>query len=410
MTHRNAWRLAAATAALALVGFAGAPADAAMPQQDQKAAQASKGKVLNGVKGTASAVDLNLAGQQTGSGQYTATNFGKGEETTGNNKPLLKVLGGQQLIKQGTLNQDASATKALKASACAGLAGNGASLAAVGDSSCLTPGQNISITPVNLDLSKVQILPADITGGQDAQVLQLLGPLLGPLQTGLQQALTATGVSVSANLRAVQGFCTSTTDSASGRSELTGVDLTATVGGQTLNLLNLPAAPAPNTPINLGTISDAVAGAVAAELSTAIQGQLAQLGVLATQAQQQIKTNLLTKIDTNLAPLDQLISGTLNAQTRRGKNFIDVQALRLVIGKGGAALGQQPITLGVGHVTCGPAQRTLPGQVPNKVNSGLGQAQAGNGDDVYPWVGLAGAGLLVAAGVGVAYRRRALQS
>ena len=159
--------------ATAVLGVSACPALAADP-----VAQAS-----------ATGLRLSLGGTPTDSGTYTATNDGKRETTTGSDAPAISALGGQSFIQAGTLAQKAATEVRGKdgfSEACAGLAGDGATLVEVADGGCLQPGENLALNAGSADLTGIQIL-----GDQFPQALQdALQPVLDPLLDGLTQALT----------------------------------------------------------------------------------------------------------------------------------------------------------------------------------------------------------------------------
>lgn len=154
-------------------------------------------------RGTAVAVGLSVAGNPADSGTYVSTHDGSTENTTGSNKPAVSVLGGQSLISAGTLNQDAKTIAQSgkgRASACAGLAGQGATLVAVGGSTCLRPGKTLSLDAGSLDLSGLTLAgdstlldgvpePLKTTLSDPATLAQLTTAL----SDGLGQALDALG-------------------------------------------------------------------------------------------------------------------------------------------------------------------------------------------------------------------------
>ncbi|HET7194119.1 MAG TPA: hypothetical protein VFI99_03935, partial [Nocardioides sp.] len=106
---------------------------------------------------SANALTIAVAGNGQGSGTVTATHDGKHESVQGETAPPVHLLGGQQLLSAGVLAQEATAAAdgdgAGSSAACAGIAGQGGSVAQIGDSSCLRPGQPIGLTFANLDLS-----------------------------------------------------------------------------------------------------------------------------------------------------------------------------------------------------------------------------------------------------------------
>ncbi len=91
----------------------------------------------------ANAVTLSVAGTPNGSGDVTARNDGSTETKTGDATPPISVLGGQELLNAGVLAQEATAGSTGTSAACAGLAGNGGSVAQIGYSGCLNPGDAV---------------------------------------------------------------------------------------------------------------------------------------------------------------------------------------------------------------------------------------------------------------------------
>ena len=98
---------------------------------------------------TARAAQISILGTALDTGQYAVTNDGSGQQATGSNKPALSLLEGQGLVGLGTLAQDATATVVNNdghSAACSGIAGDGATVAGVGDSNCLSGGDNLTST------------------------------------------------------------------------------------------------------------------------------------------------------------------------------------------------------------------------------------------------------------------------
>ena len=104
-------------------------------------------------RASANALTLEISGTGGGSGTVAAKNAGDGEQKTGEANPPIDVLDPQSLVNAGTLAQNAAARIENRhgvSRACAGVAGEGAStLAEVGDSNCLTPGQPLDISFLN---------------------------------------------------------------------------------------------------------------------------------------------------------------------------------------------------------------------------------------------------------------------
>jgi hypothetical protein len=138
---RSHLRLASVVGAFALSTVAITPAMAAAPVSQSGA----------------NAVTVSIAGNAQGTGDVTATNDGSSEKKTGDATPPLSVLGGQSLLNAGVLAQEATARKDSTSAACAGLAGNGGSVVAIGSSRCLNPGTPVNATLGSLDLSKLVV-------------------------------------------------------------------------------------------------------------------------------------------------------------------------------------------------------------------------------------------------------------
>lgn len=398
--NRSGQRILAALAASGLLLLAGAPAVAA-------------GTVS---QATASAITLTVAGSGGGSGTYTAKNDGTRQTTSGNNRPKIGVLGGQTLLQAGTLNQDASATAVNRqghSAACAGVAGDGATLVAVGDTSCLRPGRNLSLDAGHVDLSHLTITDGTVTDGLNGPVAQAVKPVLSQvtpaLSAGLKQALTSMGSpAVSATIGVIQARCTAQPGSASGSSELANVNVVATLPGQgPITLASLPVSPAPNTRVaaDLGKIAKAVEDALKTQLTDALKGALGPAGAAIDQAA--VINNVLQNIGKQLAPLtNQIITGVLNEQSHPTSDSIDVRAVHLVIGQGLVAAGIKPIDLSIGHVTCGPngtvaaPAKHVHHSVPTVIDSG--ESGTGHGGT---WLVLGAIVLVAAASAGVATKR-----
>lgn len=384
----------------------------------------------------ASAVTLSVAGQGGYSGSYRATVSGDGTTSTaGSTRPALDVLGGQSLLSAGTLAQDARATLVDHAGhsvACAGLAGQGATLVAVGSGDCLTGGQALDLAAGSLDLSHLSIVRSTMLQGLDQQLQQALQPVLGPVTTALNQALqqgTATlgnpGLHVS--LGAVQAHCQASPGSATGGANLADVRAWVTVPGMgDVDLVRLPVDPAPNTKVvtNLGAVATAVENALRPQLKDALDGALAPLATGIDQAA--VLNNVLDQISAQLAPLQQnVLSATLNEQTR-GAGSIRVTALHLQVLPAAKQFVNAPaVDLSVGRVDCGPSGHAadtrpapspsptpapaVPVAVPTRIPSGLASAPASDDGSNTPGDVMLGVLGAAAVGGGVLTFRRALR-
>ena len=342
-------RASALTLAAALVGLAAAPASAA-----HTVARAS-----------ASAAVVTVAGTPTDSGTYSVSNDGTSETATGAHRPLASALTGQAFTSAGVLTQDAATTTSGTSAACAGVAGEGSVVAAVGDGQCLTPAGTLTLNAGRLDLSHLQIVRSTLLQGLDQQVQTALQPVLdqvvGALQGGLQSGLRQLGdPGLFVGLGAVESRCTAAPGTADGSATLADVGAYVQVGGQRVDLLSLPAHPAPNTKIStgLGDVATAVGNALRSQLATALAGSLGPLSAAVDQAA--VLNTVLANIGGQLAPLDQnVLTGTLNRQVRRAGS-IEVTALDLQVLPAAAAYGPQPLSVQLGRSTCGPDERVAP--------------------------------------------------
>jgi hypothetical protein len=373
---------------------------------------------------SANALTISVAGTGQGTGTVTATNDGKNESVQGETAPPVQVLGNQQLLNAGTLAQEATATVdgagAGASAACAGVAGQGGSVAQIGDSSCLRPGQPIGLTFANLDLSNLVVFDEDT---QLAPLNQATDPVIdqavGPLTRQLSQAVAAqagNGGIFGGTLGAVESRCsTSAGGGANGTTTIVNGRIGATFGGQTVDLLDFPVHPAPNTRLvtDLDKVVNLFLEAVRNDLNNTLDGQAAPLGAALDPIQEQIVNAAIGEIAPQLAPLEEnVLSATLNAQTRPAADSISVSAIQLdVLPAARAQLGAPLAEADLANVTCGPNGRVtrtsqpLP-EVPTVIDSGATGGPGHAADYAL------GAGALLLAGVGglLAYRRLAARS
>lgn len=377
LSHRPLVRSGAVLAAACLGLLAAGPALAAAPL-----AQAS-----------ATALDVTIAGSGTDTGTYTVTDDGSGPVSSGSNSPALPVLTGQRLTNLGTLAQDAttSVTDGKGSSAaCAGVAGEGATLAQVGDgTSCLTGGQTITLDAAHLDLSQLQITDSALLGplagpvGQLTQALQ--DTLLSSVSSALRQALTALGnPGVYVDLGAVQASCTATTGDAQGSTTL--ADASVYLDGPgigRIDLVALPVRPAPNTtvPTGLNGLVEAIQTAVSTEFETALGGPTGPLAPITTalnegfnQLVDTLQDNLIAALAPQLQPVeDSLLQIVLNKQSRPSANAIDVTALDLsVVPAAQQFVDADLVSVVIGHVTCGPDGSVSPARAVPAVDTPQG--------------------------------------
>ncbi len=375
----------------------------------------------------ANAINLQIAGNEAvSSGTYTASNDGANETTEGNNQPLVAALTGQNLVSAGTLAQDAEAKVVAgqgKSSACAGLAGRGATLVAVGDGNCLSGGDNLALSAGTVDLSNITLvggtaydgLPDDLKTALTAisvGATQITGPASAALATVLTE-LGSPGLFV--NFKAIQADCTAISDSAIGDTSLANANIQLNVPSHgPVTLLTLPAKPAPNTDYtaDLGQLSALIRADLEAELTDAFDGALSPLVPAVVQAA--IVDSILTTISTQLQPLtSQLISLVVNKQSRPSAGAIKVTALDLRV-LPEKVEGVDGLQLRIGNVACGPnGQMVLPPEV-TEPPTGLPTAVSAGMDTTSPAHSRLGINLTLAAlalmfvtGTAVAGLRRA---
>jgi hypothetical protein len=112
---------------------------------------------------TASAFNLNMAGQVAGSGGFVAANDGVLETVKGVRTPELPVIDDQQAVAVGALGQDAAATASGYAAACAGIVGSTGAIKVGDDNTCLISDEgSMQISLGTLD----QLGLAALLGGQ----------------------------------------------------------------------------------------------------------------------------------------------------------------------------------------------------------------------------------------------------
>jgi hypothetical protein len=320
--------------------------------------------------------------------------------------------------------------------ACAGAAGSGATVLGVGNgTSCLAPGNNVTVNAGTLQLSNLKIDNTGLLQGLDATIVAALQPVLNPLDQGIASALSTLGnPNLTFSAGAIQSACTSTLTSASGDSDLAGVGLNITVAGQSFALVNFPSKPAVNMPITTDVrgVTQFITNSLTSSINTSTGSALGQapllgpalsvLGITVQQLQAQLLDNVLSQLQGPLfTPLAQLVDGTLNKQTRTGTNQIEVTALELRLFQGAAQFGLPGLTARIGTSTCGPSGRVAaatvatptktpsPTRKPNPptkpvVPTSIPAGMAGAPDDdgpFGPWA-LAGVAalLVVAAGAG----------
>ncbi|MGH3362577.1 MAG: hypothetical protein ACRDOM_08995 [Nocardioides sp.] len=380
--NRHAVRAAAALGASTLVLVTMAPALAATT-----VAQSS-----------ASALTLGVAGNEQGSGTVTATHDGESESVHGETSPPVDVLNNQGLLNVGVLAQQATAGVTGDrgtSAACAGVAGEGGAVAQIGDSSCLVPGQPIGLSVANLDLSDLVVFDpgteADaLNQVTDPVVQQAIAPLTQEISNRLQEQLGNGGI-FGGTLGAVEARCTSAAGSgASGTASIINGKISAAFGGESVDLLNFPVNPAPNTKVvtNLSRVASLFIDALERDLETTLGGELAGVGELTDAAQTQIVDAVIGEIEPQLAPLEEnVLVATLNKQARPSAGAINVTAIDLqVLPAAQEQLDASLVSAEIANVTCGPNGRVVPTneklpEVPTVIPAGTSAETAPTDDD-----------------------------
>jgi hypothetical protein len=405
---------------------------------------------------TAQGLNLSIAGNKVISGITSATNDGKTQDKhTDNTLPgVAGVTPNTNIAGLGVVLQDAFANTDGTSSACAGLTGQGGGLVQVGNKPCsVDGGQATSLDLATFDLGNLIADPNTVVG----QIVQALG-LNATLATALQQSLlgpltqalssTLGNIGLQGSLGVVAAHCSATPDDATGGATIANSHLRLTLGGQSVDLVDLPADPAPNTHVltSLDKVTQVVLDAVVndvkntlnnpigaaggsplGQLGAALQSILGPLtgtlGDALAQIVGPVQDSIITPLVQALQPLlkalqDNILDITLNEQPvpQKAKTFeataLDLQVLPAVKQFTGSSL----IGGTIGHVTCGPNARvagpppttpTTPGNphtphIPKHVDSGLA------GDTSHTGAILAGStallALMSAAGL-FAYRR-----
>lgn len=390
MNHRLLVRSGSVVAAASLAVLAAGPALAADPV----------------ARASATALEIGIAGQGADTGTYTATHDGSGESTSGTNAPALPVLAGQRATDLGTLAQDATASVTDgtgRSAACAGVAGEGATLVQVGEGSrCLTGGRTITLDAAHADFSKVQLLPAGITQGYDGAVAAAISAAVTPVVGQVLAALGDPGLGI--DLGAVQASCTAGAGRASGSTSI--AHASAYVEGPAplghVTLVDLPVDPAPDTHVvtDLSAVVEAIQQGVDTQIAHALGGADGPLSALTLPLGQTVDTvvdavqhNVTDALGTQLAPLEQnVLDIVLNKQSRPAADAIEVTALDARVLPAAQQLVDADLArLTIGHVTCGPGGRVA---APAAATPALATPRAPHAGTAVPTAVESGAGSL----------------
>ncbi|MFJ2755193.1 hypothetical protein ACIO3S_06335 [Nocardioides sp. NPDC087217] len=343
-------RGAALAAATAMIGLSvtAAPATAAEKPQAKASSVALTVNVSDKVK-----VDT---------GRYTATYNGKKTVNSGTNKPALPLLAGeQQLLSVGVFAQDAAAALqngTVYSGACSALAGKGATLVAIGDgSSCVKPGEAVTVNLAELDLQKLGATTDYLLNDESKDVHVKLGPVNDLVQTVVSGVLAKVGgLSVGVDLDAAESTCMAQGTKFKGKTQLKNAAVTVNVPGKgDIKVADLPANPKKNTTVvpDLSPVTDAVLGRVDTLLQSGLKTRdgLAGLDV-------SIRIDLIEHIKEQLAVLlkgleTDLVKLTLNKQDKTAKS-LEVSALDInvldTVKKVGAPTAAK---VAIGTSTCG---------------------------------------------------------
>lgn len=334
---------------------------------------------------TAQSLQLSIAGNTGVSQIVTATYDGTSQtKSDASTIPTIAgVLPGNNALGAGVAPQDAGANANGTSYACAGIAGTGGGIVHTGNTSCNIDGAPITLNLGSLNLGTVTLDPTSALG---AALKPLTGTLLDPLIQQLQQALLAPltsalsssplgSVRLGGTLSALEATCAATPARATGAAHLVDTrggsattPITATIGGQTVTLVDLPANPPANTHllVNLDTVTQSLIDAVTVQLNNTLAGPTtgSPLAALATALgtglqtlQDDLVTQLVKQLQPALQPLQQnVLDVTLNKQVvSDGGRKIDVTALDLqVLPAASAFTGSSLISGQLGEVTCGP--------------------------------------------------------
>ena len=321
-----------------------------------------------GARGEANALQVTLGGESQGTGSVVTTNDGSGETKTGDADPPVSVLPDQVLATIGVLAQDATARDDGTSAACAGVAGDGGSVVEIGDSGCLTPGDNIALRLADLDLSV--LLEGEVVDGTGTlgDVLSVLGggdlaTVLAALQTGLDDLEAEIGdAGLVLDTGEVETHCSADGDTAEGTTTLTDAGVRAVVPGVgERSLFEFDPSPAPNT--DLLTDLDEVATLLLDELRTAFEDNLDAiadpvLGAVVDTIKTQVVDAAVAQVAPELAPLeDNVLHVVLNRRPDDGSaGSISVTGIAAEVLPAAAQAGAPSplLALEIANVGCGP--------------------------------------------------------
>ena len=345
-------RGAAFVAATAMIGLSVTAAPAS--------ANADKPKA----KASSVALSVDLADKaQVDTGRYTATYNGKKTVNSGTNKPALPLLakGDRKLLSVGVFAQDAAAALqkgTAYSGACSALAGQGATLVAIGDgSSCVKPGEAVTVNLAELNLQKLGATTDYLLTDQSKSVHVKLGPVNDLVQNIVAGVLTKVGgLSVGVDLDAAEATCMAKGSDFKGKTQLKNAAVTVNVPGKgDVKVADLPANPKKNTTVvpDLSPVTDAVLGRVDTLLQSGLKTKLAPAGIDIG-----IRIDLIEHIKEQLAVLlkgieTDLVKITMNKQDKTAKS-LEVSALDIKVLDAVKKVGAPTAAnVAIGTSTCG---------------------------------------------------------
>lgn len=314
-------------------------------------------------KASSVALTVNVSDKvKVDTGRYTATYNGKKTVNSGTNKPALPLLAGdQQLLSVGVFAQDAAAALqngTVYSGACSALAGKGATLVAIGDgSSCVKPGEAVTVNLAELDLQKLGATTDYVLNDESKDFHVKLGPVNDLVQTVVSGVLTKVGgLSVGVDLDAAESTCMAQGTKFKGKTQLKNAAVTVNVPGKgDIKVADLPANPKKNTTVvpDLSPVTDAVLGRVDTLLRSSLKTENGLAGLDVS-----IRIDLIEHIKEQLAVLlkgleTDLVKLTLNKQDKTAKS-LEVSALDInvldAVKKVGAPTAAK---VAIGTSTCG---------------------------------------------------------
>ncbi|MET0839589.1 MAG: hypothetical protein ABWY19_12450, partial [Marmoricola sp.] len=371
----------------------------------------------------ANAVTVSVAGNAQGTGDVTATHDGTSETKTGETDPQVPVPG-QDFFSGGVAAQEATARAddgTGRSAACAGLAGDGGSIVNIGESKCLSPGDQItgslaSFDPGALIDTALAPLPSELTDPL-APLTDGVDDVNAAIADGLGDTQEQFGeMGLVSAVKVISGQCTAGPGGAQGSAHIVDGAIRVSGGGQDITLLDLPVNPPPNTHLvtDLSKVLTTVISALRTNLNNSLNGAGTDLNALLDPIQQEVVDNVVTQVEANLGPLEEnVLDITLNKQDRPEAGAIRVSALDLqLVPAAQAQIDASLASVQIGNVVCGPSGRVAaaapaavdaPQALPTAVSAGLETAPGAHapGDDSRNGIVLAAFAIMLAGGTAV---------